>query len=245
MKRLGHIPAQGGGCVRGCPACAAAATPASSSFPAKKEEVPLPAELTQTALRGRGWTPAMLKRFAPEPRIKRRRFGGHLCLYPRDQVLAIEESEDWKAAAAVGAKRSAAGRATAARAAAELVETVQELKLRLVVPAGALDKAIDSYNFRQFERMRWDDGRPGASRSSSPHFLRRIVGNYLRHECSNYDHVCRAIRARPGTAKAYETLRQRIDAEVEAAVERVLSEGKPSSPATPVATPDKKREAGR
>lgn len=104
--------------------------------------------------------------------------------------------------------RGAAGRAAAEKRAGLLRREVAAIPV--VVSGGdpltLRTRAIDAYNARSREGH--------ASVDSEPHFLDRIVVNYLRHECSDYDALLAWLGGRVGVREAEHAVRGRVYDEI-------------------------------
>lgn len=174
-----------------------------------------------TQLKQRGWTLALVKKFLdppdatrPNPRYKS---AAPMRLYGASRVEAAESGEDWKRAAERSRARSEAGKAVAARKAAELVKEAVQLPITVTrLPLHQLQKeAIASYNAFH-EELLWERGydyeRAGAQ--SNPAFLSRITVNYIRHHLTAYDTHLEEVAGRIGVSQAIATIRRRVYAEI-------------------------------
>jgi hypothetical protein len=115
--------------------------------------------------------------------------------------------------------RSEAGKAVAARKAAELVERPGQLPITVTrLPLDQLQKrAIASYNAFH-EELLWECGHnyEKADAQSDPAFLLRITVNYIRHYLTAYDTHLQEVAGRIGVSQAEALIRRRVYAAISA-----------------------------
>ena len=115
--------------------------------------------------------------------------------------------------------RSEAGKAVAARKAAELVERPGQLPITVTrLPLDQLQKrAIASYNAFH-EELLWERGNDHekADAQSDPAFLSRITVNYIRHSLTAYNKYLQEVAGRIGVSQAIVIIRRRVYAAIRA-----------------------------
>ncbi|MFJ9149058.1 hypothetical protein ACIRP7_13495 [Streptomyces sp. NPDC102270] len=160
-------------------------------------------------MRARGWTAGMIRRLLGEPDLRRPnpflRTAPPSRLYGVERVEAAERSEEFRAASAVAARRSAAvkeasrrRREVLARIAAEPIEVPVLAPDRLAAPAVA-------YRDRR-------EGPPQSPPGCSD--LDRRTVDYLRHRPARYDDILDELSGRTGRAAAEHLLRRRVYAAI-------------------------------
>lgn len=157
-------------------------------------------------LKARNWTEAAIKRFLGEPDDTKPnphyKSGPPMRLWLKERAEAVEQTEEFKAWMLKSLERSARAKDAARKRMEALWKEVQDWTPTLNIPEGDLVKlACEHYNALHFGRGKY------ANTSDSPEFLRRIVGNYLRHECSDYEEMLSRIRGKPGVENAYQEIR--------------------------------------
>jgi hypothetical protein len=113
------------------------------------------------------------------------------------------------------------GRSAAAKKGAETKreQLLSEItNLNIVIPEfTSIDKiirlAIDAYNdfHDPIAYARGNDEHQRASIDSDPSFLQRISINFIRHQCTGYDHILQSIKGRTGIADAHDLLQDAIN----------------------------------
>jgi hypothetical protein len=175
--------------------------------------------LTVTALRERGWTPAMIRDLLGEPDDWRDnpiyRNAAPVRLYAADRVTAAESSPAWGERRERAARRSAAGKAVADRKREETHALAREIAGRLVsglsIPPDVQQRAIADYNALH---DRGGDYDKYASCDDSPEFLARITVNYVRHMLTDYDDAYGELARKVGHQEAHATLRDAVNAAI-------------------------------
>lgn len=162
----------------------------------------LPQWFMTSALKGRGWTDGLIKRFLPEPDETKINWhyksGPPVRLYAIERVTAIEQSAEFQEAIKAGTAR----RQGAAKAVETKRRKMQEYLESVVIEVPELDdeellrEAIAHYNAG-------NPGDLGASTGSNRAFLDRITVNYLRHMLTRYEEELEAIGGRVGAKDAY------------------------------------------
>lgn len=177
--------------------------------------------LTLAHLKKRGWTPALITRFLPEPdSIKQNpyyRRGAPMRLYQQARVEAIEATPEFREAQQRAARRSISAKASAQRRAEALIAQarVTPITVRRVPLDQLQHAAIQAFNTRQVERSL--EGRYDylpASKDSDSGFLRRIMVNFVRHELANYDHCLAELAGKAGVREAVRVIRARVYAAI-------------------------------
>jgi hypothetical protein len=182
-------------------------------------------------LKQRGWTEALVEKFLGPPDATRPnphyKSAAPMRLYAATRVEAMESCEDWRLAAERSRVRSKAGKAVAARKAAELVERAEQLPITVTrLPLDQLQKrAIASYNAFH-EELLWERGQnyEKAGAQSEPAFLSRITVNYIRHSLTAYDKHLQEVAGRIGVSQAEALIRRRIYAAISATYPEYLKE---------------------
>lgn len=197
-------------------------SPAPDVVPAK------PKHLTASALRGRGWTDAAIRRFlgkadatAPNPAY---RSAAPMKLYDEARVEAVEASGQWRAWQARSVERRRSALAAAERRRRETVAAVSEIPIRLpVLKRDELERrAVTHRNRRAAERAArraeqgdWDDADlPATIEGAAPAILERWCVNYLRHRDTPYDAALEGLYGKVGKHEAARLLRRRVYAEI-------------------------------
>lgn len=181
-----------------------------------------PMLVTMPQLKERGWTETRVKKFLDPPDATRPnphyRSAAPMRLYAIARVEAAESREDWKQAALRSRGRSEAGKAVAARKAAELVKAVKQLPITVtrLPPDQLLEQAITSYN-EFHEELLWERGHDyePAHAGSDLAFLARITVNYIRHHLTAYDTHLEEVAGRIGVRQAIAAIRYRVYAAIE------------------------------
>ena len=171
---------------------------------------PNPPMLTLKAVKERGWTDALIRKYLPtpdalkdNPMYKR---AAPMKLYRLSRVEAAETTPEFTAAF----EKILEARPAARNAVQKAVETKRQQllsyvqRLEIVVPVLARDDLLQQarwhYNDRNRERERFADG------SSDPAFLRRITVNFVRHRLTEYEDELYRLFGRVGTADGYRAL---------------------------------------
>jgi hypothetical protein len=161
-----------------------------------------------------GWTDAAIKRFLGAPdelkKLLGRKYPAHL--YHLARVEAVEQTPEWLAWKGQCEQRRQAARDVCSRVAQDLVKSLAEWtpRVREMPLREAHQKAVSAYNDR---RMELEDYDSCADLTPSP-FLDRITVNYLRHECSDYEHRLHDIAGKIGVKLAYPMVKRRVLEEV-------------------------------
>lgn len=143
----------------------------------------------------RGWTESAIRDLLGQPDLTTRNplpGAKPLRLFLRNRVIAIENSEEFQQYSG-NEKKQARRREVQARRLAILQETLAPIQftVRQLDPYTLFERAVAHYTGSL-------QGRKFAgtiTRDSDPAFLRRIMVNYLRHHCTEYeDHIASAVR---------------------------------------------------
>lgn len=176
--------------------------------------------LTTTALKARGWTDSLIKRFLTEPDATavnpHYKSGPPMRLYLLTRVQAVESSAEYQEASAKNAGlRSGARKAVESKLdrMRQHLEAVEPPQLPTLTDVELQAEAIDHYNDRQAERS-WLRGGMGEFRpaddSSDPAFLARITVNFVRHQLSRYEAELDAVAGKTGAVMARPKIRSLI-----------------------------------
>lgn len=176
--------------------------------------------VTKSTLNDRGWTAGLLKKwgltpdlYVKNPHYKR---AGDMALYSLNRVTRVEKDDDVatdltrilekRPARQEAALQAADTRLKRDRGALEKEKEEFQIfldGLDLNVPEWSvselLSRTVKHYNDFHYGR--------NCTIGDDPNFLARIVYNYLRHDCTNYDQL---IRLYPDSWK-YDQIRARVD----------------------------------
>jgi hypothetical protein len=182
---------------------------------------------SSTELKERGWSDALIRDFAAEPcklvKNPNYRSGPPMRLWSVERIEEIEERPEWQERAAKLLARRPAAQARALAAAEkrrqQTIEFAQSWTPAIRLPAdnysALVEAACEAYNGLHAARGNYEKfARPGGD----PEFIDRIVGNFIRHECSDYEWMLGQIRGRVGTADAYHEIRRIADRKVNEAI---------------------------
>lgn len=160
--------------------------------------------LTKQNLKERGWTDALIKKYLHEPDECRQnpayKSAAPMCLFDEARMMRIERTAEFAEDMAKTERRRQATQKVAERRAERTLELLDQISVE--VPLIEWDvlvrDACASYNY--LERSIRDEFH--ASPSSNPRFLERICVNFLRHECSQYEHELIKVAGRVGADDA-------------------------------------------
>lgn len=166
---------------------------------------------TRSDLLKRGWTQAMITRFAPEPDITkinpRFKNAAPMKLYRPERIHEIEESEAFLKASEQSKGRRAGARKAAETKRRDCIGLVESIEIQIADEPNLLGNAISSYNTY---RASVSDGLfKIASKRSDPLFLERISVNYARHHLTGYDSQIELLYRKVGKQEAYLLLKKR------------------------------------
>lgn len=169
-----------------------------------------PKLLTLSALRDRGWTPAMIAALLGEPDVIKPnphyKKAAPMRCYDESRVLIAEQGAEFSSL-----QEGAAPRRVAARKA---VETKREALLRQVGEMAVTVEMISTTEARRNAIAlynEWNaDGVIPATLNSSRQFLDRITVNYLRHHLTVYDKALEEVVGRVGVVDAIRLIRQKV-----------------------------------
>lgn len=177
------------------------------------------------ALRSRGWTDSLIRRFLPDPDSTyvnpHYRSGPPCKLYSTERVEAIERTPAFLAAMEKASKRklgAAAAVETRRQATERMLESLTITVQRLDRET-AVKRAVESYNERQ-KMMASERGHCDpftADTASDQGFLDRITVNYVRHHLTAYDDRLDNVKGMTGADDA----RMAIAAKVFDAISKV------------------------
>ena len=157
--------------------------------------------LSIAGLARRGWTPHLIRQFAPDPIATARG--------PTYEFVLIEQIEgtpEFQAARAAMLTRREAARVVGAAQRKRIANWAESLEIRVPVMEWKtlITKACEQYNARKPRR------RPAAAPNGDPSFLARICVNFLRHELTCYHAALKEMSGRLGADDAVAILRRRI-----------------------------------
>ncbi len=172
-----------------------------------------PEYVALSAVKERGWTDTMVRRFLPKPDQTRpnpryRRAGAPMKLYALDRVERIEATAEFATACEEGAGRRAGAKMAVGTKRARAIKIATTTVIQPLVPLEMDDvirRARTHYDNRR--RDRDDSGSGGYCGNYGPEsgdeaeareeaFVRRITVNYLRHQKTDYDRVLRWVFGR-------------------------------------------------
>jgi len=177
-------------------------------------ERPSRTHLSAAGLRIRGWTAGMIRRLLGEPDLRRAnpyvRTAAQTRLYSIERVEAAERSAEFRAVAAVTARRSATVRDAALRRRREVLARIaaEPIDVPVLAPERLAALAIE-HRDRQ-------DGTPGS--------LDRWKVDYLRHRLARHDDLLDELSGRTGRATAERLLRHRLYAAIAQAYPELAQE---------------------
>lgn len=184
---------------------------------------PTRTHLSAAGLRARGWTATMVRQLLGEPDLLRDnplfRSAPRTRLYRIERVEAAERSEEFRAASAVAARRSAAARSAALRSRREVLARIaaEPLDVPRLTPARLAVLAVAYQARRDGERVseqREHAGETASVESAGPGTLDRWKVDYLRHRLTRYDDLLADVHGGTGRAAAEELLRRRVYAAI-------------------------------
>jgi hypothetical protein len=203
----------------------------------EREEQPR-THISATGLRGRGWTPGMVRRLLGEPDLLTpspvSRAAPKTRLYRLERVEAVERSEEFRAVAAAAARRSAVAKAAAYRRRREVLTRIaaEPIDVPRLAPDRLATLAVEHRDRQGEERLG-----PAGVEDADPSALARWKVNYLRHQLTRYGELLDGLHASTGRAAAEALLRRRVYAAIEEAYpdlaqecERQLAEGEYGPP---------------
>lgn len=152
----------------------------------------------------RGWTPFLVRQFAPKPDVTVP--GRYSALYEISRIEQIEASPEFRTAQAALRQRADVANLAAAARRKNLLDWAASLEIRLPIMEWKVlvEQACDHYNARKARRQ------PAATSKTDASFLHRICVNYLRHNFACYHVALKEIRGKLGADKATSVLRARI-----------------------------------
>ena len=180
--------------------------------------------LTKQQIKDRGWTDSTIQKLLGEPDETKRnpvdRSGSPMKLWRRVRVIEVEQSEAWKQwfedSRSLREKSSEAAKARSEAMREQLIqEAISKLKVEKYAEDtqnSITDEACEHWWVLKVDSGEIDGLTAMPSRElSEKSFLDRITRNYLRHEQTNYDALCRSLAGKIGRDAAYEALRAKAD----------------------------------
>jgi hypothetical protein len=168
--------------------------------------------LTKTDLRARGWTASLIDTFLPAPDLEKRNpryaSAAPMKLYFLWRIENMERTAQWQERRAVAKKRSESSSRAAAKKAARLLRSLQNMTI--VVPILPMNQLVQSA-CRHYNDMAIDREKPfRATPTSEKAFLDRICVNYLRHELTDYEEHLEDVFGKVGVNSARSEIRTRV-----------------------------------
>ena len=171
-------------------------------------------------LKARGWTKAMITGFLGDPykTIPVNRSGARVAhVWRMTDVLAAEAQPGFAERHAAAQKRAKAGRAAAqARARDTKTAAAAEMRKRFRYRPPSNKDTLVAAALAHVEQRNAEYGNYSSVEGADPATIRRWCGNYLRHQCSNYDRLINDLHTRhygkPGVRALYEdVIREHVD----------------------------------
>jgi len=172
----------------------------------------------------RGWTQTMIKKFLGNADLEKTnpiyKCAAPLKLYLEERILAVEETDEFKAAVEKAKKRSAVMTAINDKKRDEILDYVENMHIDIPVMelTNLYKKACQSYNdfqaFKMERRGDYYDYLNAASLDSDEKFLNRISTNYLRHQCTQYEDELEKMFGKVGVHEAHDALQSKINDEI-------------------------------
>ena len=196
----------------------------------KEPELPKPEYISISGLKGkRQWTDSLIKKFLGKP-DKLSKNPHYACaapvnLYDLERVIAVENTAEFKEAIAISKVRSLKAKEVANKVVKQKTTNLcqfvlenTELYLPNLSKEELIKKACKHYNWNKSEwlisRNRESEEFIPATPNSPGVFLKRIVLNYLRHECSDYEGVLDYTTGKVGKFEAYDKIRDKLEIEI-------------------------------
>jgi len=167
--------------------------------------------LGSSALRERGWTPAMIRDLlgdADQTRPNPYSGKAPMRLWSLRRIQEAEASPGFAERQATAKRRSVASASAADRKREELLDQIYQVPVS--VPLMDRDRLIYRACQHYNERAAWRDGEWTANPDADEGFLYRITVNYLRHELTDYEAELDSLRGLIGRAEASRLIRARI-----------------------------------
>lgn len=177
--------------------------------------------LSISKIKERGWSEAMVRKFLGDPDGQKKnpfyQNAAPMKVYFKERVIAAEQTPDF-----IAAQQKLVGKKIAADKA---VQTKKEraisfaTSIKITIPVmpweDVLKNAINSYNNFHSDLYfhRGYDFTP-ADTNSDPDFLARICTNYIRHECTNYEHQIHKMFGKVGVQEAHDIIQKRINEKI-------------------------------
>lgn len=158
-------------------------------------------------LKERGWTDRMIRQYISIAPVEfRSAYRSHPSqCYPKDCILDIEDSDEWRAAMNESLVHKMSGKKAAETRRGQTMQWIADAVGRLQVERddNVMTKAIAAKNWRNDEIGNYmaDD-----AERAPRQVKRRWCVNYIRHELSNYDDVLVDMFGKVGRSEAYRVL---------------------------------------
>lgn len=170
--------------------------------------------LTRAALKERGWTDTLIRRYLGEPDALKRnphyRSAAPVQLYILSRVEGAEATPEFQNASEKSRRRREGAKRAADTKRVNLLGSLEAAEVE--VPEMPRDRlvraACDHYNDHQSARGRWDFD--SATPDSTPTFIERITVNYLRHSLTDYEHLLGDLFGCVGREEGYILIKGRI-----------------------------------
>lgn len=172
----------------------------------KKEEF-----ISKSKIKTRGWTEKLIDEFLSEPdKLSQNPFyrnAPDIKLYKIDRVEKIEDTVEFKELYEKTKKRKESSKKAILTKTKNIIEYVDGLiiNIKKIDEKELKGKAIDSFN--EWKSYKSEDGYCG---NGDKLFFNRIIVNFLRHECSNYEKKLDEIYGKVGIDDAYMRLKNKV-----------------------------------
>lgn len=175
--------------------------------------------ITKSTLKDRGWTDGTIAKFLVKADVETKnpviKTGAPMKLYSLDRVEQVEAVPEVRAAldrtASQKSTRSAAASTAAETRRSKLMDWVAELEVEIPIfeIQKLLNLSVNHYNHFWQDR-RGSDSKHATIRDDAD-FLRRIVINFLRHECTDYEDRLLKLFGKVGRDEAYCEIKDKVN----------------------------------
>ena len=163
-----------------------------------------------TAVKARGWTPALVRDFLGEPDSLARnpyyRSGAPVKLYAQHRILAVETTDAFNAAKEAAGRRSKSAKAAADVRRQELIAEIRAMVVTVShVPLETLMRKSLAHWKANARSGEWRDGSDADNATRG-----RWAVNYARHHRTHYDTALEAVAGRVGIGDAVDIIRAKV-----------------------------------
>lgn len=173
--------------------------------------------LNKTELKSRGWTESSIDKFLGVEDTTRNnpfyRSAAPIKLYLKERVEQLEDTEQFKIWFEKSGIRKQAAKNAADVKRKSLLEEAKTWKVKLKsIPLKKLyELAVDSHNDWSCFTDNFDNVTSVSELlKENPETLNRLAVNYLRHECSSYEHRLDNNRGKVGVDEAYYIIKTKV-----------------------------------